>query len=251
VAKELLLYNFTISMPRGKPSLRVGRVYVRWDSYVKPCIDIEVDDVDLLVEFLNVLLTKTNWNELQDYGFPPSTTETATTTQDDDVDASKTVNSFIRFNSIDLSKNMTVTVKSRPLKKDLRIFRFDMDDTDDFNTLIQQASDLNLLETGRRGCSIDELVLLLKNYMVKKVRSFAIDKAQDVAFDAGSSLEEADRLLTQAVMDYTGDAGRKAGKELHKVVEAKLNKWGVPQEKLNDLKDAFRRRLNTSRDDKG
>ncbi len=66
--KKLLLKNFTVSMPsrvftRGDeyPALRVGQIVIRWDSYLKPCIDIEVDNVDILIEFVNIILSRNNW----------------------------------------------------------------------------------------------------------------------------------------------------------------------------------------------
>ena len=64
--RELEVFNFTVTAPKTEKneairSLRVGRFSLKWDSYLKPCIDIEIDDIDICVEFLNVLLTKTNW----------------------------------------------------------------------------------------------------------------------------------------------------------------------------------------------
>jgi hypothetical protein len=59
--RELELTNFVVRLPGEEPALRIGRVYLRWDSYLTPCVDVEVDDVFLLIEFLTVLLTETNW----------------------------------------------------------------------------------------------------------------------------------------------------------------------------------------------
>jgi hypothetical protein len=42
-------------------ALRIGRFYVTWDSYLKPCLEFEVTDVSIVVEFLNLLLTNHNW----------------------------------------------------------------------------------------------------------------------------------------------------------------------------------------------
>lgn len=63
VQKRLVFNNFTVTAPGmdGVDSLRVGRVSVSWESYTSPCLDIEVDDVDVLLEFSNLLLTKNNW----------------------------------------------------------------------------------------------------------------------------------------------------------------------------------------------
>lgn len=62
VQKRLMMTNFTVTAPGMQtPSLRVGRLFVSWESYTKPCLNIEVDDVDVLLEFTNLLLTKNNW----------------------------------------------------------------------------------------------------------------------------------------------------------------------------------------------
>ena len=82
VEKKLAIYNFTVHLPEDKVKydqrrsedrdndndendrrccLRIGRVYVHWDSYLRPCVDIEVDNVTVIVEFLNVMLTRHNW----------------------------------------------------------------------------------------------------------------------------------------------------------------------------------------------
>jgi hypothetical protein len=59
--RKIEFTNFTVALPGSPKALRVGRLLMTWDSYLKPCVDIELDDVDLLVEFTNLLLTKTNW----------------------------------------------------------------------------------------------------------------------------------------------------------------------------------------------
>lgn len=62
VERQLVVKNFTVSVPgSSRESLRVGRVHVTWDSYTKPCVDIEVEDVGVLVEFVNLMLTRNNW----------------------------------------------------------------------------------------------------------------------------------------------------------------------------------------------
>jgi hypothetical protein len=61
IQRKLLVENFTVRLPGKEDALKIGRLFLRWDSYRKPCIEIEVDDVAITVEFLNVMLTKNNW----------------------------------------------------------------------------------------------------------------------------------------------------------------------------------------------
>ncbi len=77
--RKLVVLNFTLSLPPPSPppadssdgetnkpliqhpAVRIGRICLKWDSYLKPCLDIEVDDIDVLVEFVNIILTRNNW----------------------------------------------------------------------------------------------------------------------------------------------------------------------------------------------
>jgi hypothetical protein len=61
--KKMQIRNFTLHTEGNKKdiALRIGRMYVEWNSYRKPCLSIEVDDVDMLVEFMNIILTQSNW----------------------------------------------------------------------------------------------------------------------------------------------------------------------------------------------
>ena len=70
INKELIIKGFRVSLPmkkntrthaREKTALRVGRFSLSWDSFLRPCIDIEVEDVDILIEFINLVLSKNNW----------------------------------------------------------------------------------------------------------------------------------------------------------------------------------------------
>lgn len=59
--KRIEIRNFIVSLPDKSPSLRVGRISVQWDTLTRPCLEIEVEDIDVLIEFVNLFLTKTNW----------------------------------------------------------------------------------------------------------------------------------------------------------------------------------------------
>ena len=61
VERKLEVRDFVVQLPGEQEALRIGRVYMHWDSYMKPCVEIEVDDVSILVDFYNVIFTKNNW----------------------------------------------------------------------------------------------------------------------------------------------------------------------------------------------
>lgn len=62
VEKRLVIHNFTIqSGKKNEEALRIGRIALTWDSYRHPCVEVEVEDVFVLVDFFNILLTRNNW----------------------------------------------------------------------------------------------------------------------------------------------------------------------------------------------
>lgn len=67
VNQELEILNLTVYLPDDRNegnknvALRVGRLFIKWNSYLQPCLDIELEDVDAIVEFTNLMLTNTNW----------------------------------------------------------------------------------------------------------------------------------------------------------------------------------------------
>lgn len=65
IGKELLIKNFTVKLPNSSAErevdLRVGQFLLKWNSYLQPVLEIEVEDVDILIEFVNLILTRNNW----------------------------------------------------------------------------------------------------------------------------------------------------------------------------------------------
>ena len=62
VQKKLVVEDFSIQTPgESNKALAVRRLFLTWESYRRPVLELELDDVAITIEFLNVLLTKTNW----------------------------------------------------------------------------------------------------------------------------------------------------------------------------------------------
>jgi hypothetical protein len=239
IEKKLILYNVTIALKGRKNAVRVGRVFVHWDSYTKPCIDIEVDEVDVLVEFENLSLSRDNWRELKQNGFPPefAVVETAEASSSG---KESSVTSFVRFSSIDLSGNATVQVASRPLKKDIGVFTLDMDVTDGINAKIREISKLNKASTGRTGCTATELADLLQSYFSQQIRTFLSGNLRGLASDPGSAVRVADRILTKTsdtILGYASDAGRKTSDDIQDAIANRLSRWGLSADQINTWKD--------------
>lgn len=259
VERELILYNFTLSLPPNANAnqnqqqtnsnsssnlLRIGKVRIRWDAYTEPCLDIEVDQVDVLVEFRNLILSKSNWNELLEYGFSSSSNSNFPPEQAHPGEEEFDPLSFIRFNTIDLSKNLTVRVLSQPLQKEIGTFTIDLDLTDRITELIRTKSEDSMRQDGnhRRGCTLDEVVDTIREYVGQSIQNFVTDRLKDLATKPLSSIAGADRVLCEArgsVLRYAEDAIGKTGEDVHENVASKLAGWGIksPEDKLRLLKE--------------
>jgi hypothetical protein len=180
-------------------------------------------------------------NELQDAGFPP---ETAMSTSDE-LPSSFISSTFLRFSSIDLSGTVKAKLRSRPLDRDIApILAFDLDSLDHLNAQIQRYSDINLSQTGRRGCTTDELYLLIQDFVTEKVRVFVASTAYDLVtntFQEGDTamVRDAKRLISEAtssILNYAVDASKAKGKDIHLAVANRLENIGLPVYKLEQFK---------------
>jgi len=242
VQKRLLLTNVTVTSPgMQEPSLRVGRLFVSWESYTKPCLTIELDDVDVLLEFTNLLLTKNNWDELYQAGFPPPMMAAAAEADGDDDESSLSAYSFVRIGSMDLSGTLQAQIRSRPLGAGSEAllcppWTLDLDTFDEWNTELQRLSNQNLVRTGRRGCTTLQLYDWLETYVGGKLRTVLSSTAYDLlasqpfAETDTDTVRRAKGFLRQArktVFSYAKHASKKSGKDLQDNVMGRLESLGI------------------------
>lgn len=253
VEKELLLTNFTVNLPTQGDSLRVGRVDVKWDSYLKPCVDITVDNVEIWMEFLNLVLTRTNWHELQEAGFPPSLYY--------DYQKMPSSNStFVRIGSLQLGGDVRVHIESRPLHRPIvKDLKWPMETLGGLYAKIQATSNANLASTGRRGCTTDELYDIVQDYFGERLKTFIKERVKDVAEviqDVGMetaktrTVDEARRIASSVggvMKDYSEQAVQTTERNLEGSLAQKLTKMGIPSagEKLAKLKELSRAAVET------
>jgi hypothetical protein len=205
-------------------------------------VDIEVEDVGVLVEFTNLKLTESNWNELEDAGFPPAM-EYYETEEESSAESS----TFVRIGSVDLSGKVRLEISSRPLERPITTIVYGLDTLQDLNNEIREVSETNLADTGRRGCTMDEMYIILQTYFAGRIRNFLRDAAYDVTasslLDKGSTtIKEARCLLASAsdvIKNYADDVGRKKGDDLQELLAIRLDKLGLPspREKLSTLRE--------------
>ena len=233
VERTLILYNLTVGLQGEPAAMQVGRTYVYWDSYSKPTLFVEVDDVFLTVEFYNVLLTKSNWQMLKRRGFPPDILVSSS----EGHQSSETV----RLGSIDLSGTARVHLVSKPLQRDLGLMELDMDSFDDFTSQMQAATERNFKESGRRGITSTEMTTMLQSYFMKKIRAYLRDAIENISGDTTQAVADAKGLAHEAfgsLRSYVSDATRKKGQDLKEAAAARV---GMSPEALAEIGDSLRR----------
>jgi hypothetical protein len=232
LSKELVLYNFTIGLDQHLPALRLKKAQVKWDSYLRPTLEILVEDVSALVEFTNLMLTENNWNEIQATGFPPSISSDQPNSKKAEANEHDDDASFIRFHKIDLKGTCTVRVTSRPLgNKEIGTLTLDLKELRGLTREIQALSDNHLQKTGRAGCSPEELSRAIQKYFEQKIKQFVKDRVEKLSKDPQNALRQAETAVGRAsgsVVDYVQQASRAKSNELQEAATERLTNWGIP-----------------------
>ena len=233
LSRNMLLRNFTIGLSGQPPLLRVGKVWVHWNSYTDPLLTIEVGDVDVSMEFTNLMLTKTNWNDITAIGFPPEFTTTASTTP---TSSSSTDDySWLRFDAVAITGVVNVRVTSAPLQRDLGVLRYDLRALKPILQEIARQSDEHARLGGRRGVPLPELAHVFQRYILQSARSYVLEHFQEIA---ASHPQEAirtgiDKVLdkaSNAVVDYAMEASGKKAQIL--TDQWRQSRWGSKLERF-------------------
>jgi hypothetical protein len=176
------------------PALTIGRLDVHWDSLTTPTVDIEIEDVSINIEFTNVLMSRNNWNEINEGVAPLITSYESTSRWFGWEKATEGVEEeFLQFNRITLLGNLTLGLRSRPLKKDLAKVSLKMS-IGDLTDKIEKVAETNFNRHGRRGCSTTELTALLRQYFTTRLQALL----KEIARDPQKVIEQKDQLVKQA-----------------------------------------------------
>ena len=241
IEKELIVEGFTISHPhQEEASLFVEKFLLKWDSYRKPCLEITLENVHLLMEFLNVLLTKNNWDELQELGFPPvfisdDTSSTSTTSSAADT-------SFIRIGRLNAGGEVRLKLKSRTLSMELcDDVVLDLDKLSELNRqIINKANAAK--RTGRVGCTTEELYDIIQSYVNDKIKALvkSILKDPQYAVKDVKNLLNMGKNVAKAYMDGVGEkADDTLQKKIEKVTGLKKDDVNFAKDLLNSNSDAI------------
>jgi len=230
IYKEVEFRNLTLSVKKEQGvALQVGRLWMKWNSYHKPCLEIELEDVDIFVEFTNLMLTKTNWHELSELGFPP------TMYLYDDIEPASTTSSqsMLRINSLKLLGSIKLHVHSRPLKEQIAPTT-----TLEFSSLQPLLEEINF----RECTSTQDLYEILTKHIntrVKQILSTTVKNLATSSTDPNSSpLEQHKKILEvntkQALKSAQSTFSNYAEKifaqkeqEVAKNLDNRFKEWGL------------------------
>jgi len=285
INRRLVLYNFTVSLPKlmktstfqqqqsseSNPPLTIGRVDLRWDSYINPCLFLQVENVSIVVEFTNILLTQNNWNELRDAGFPPKLLF-----YDDDEKnkgssplppiSSVSSSSFIRIGGIDLVGKAVVEIRSRILQKPItEDLVLELDAWKELSSEISKASSnpKKKDDNGRPGCTTEELYKIIELYFSKKLKYLAAtvlvdlvesttskgDKQATTTSILASKMKKITSNIQNTFSTYTRDVGETLQTQMEEYLEAELPIVGfLPNEIVEKLKGFSRSAIGSASD---
>ena len=178
---------------------------------------------------------------MNESGFPPEILW-SNHSEDEETVELKSSDSLVRIGSLDLTGNVTIQIRSRPLEKDIvptLVLDFGM--LDDWNRrIIQMASQKK--QTNHRyyddGCTTDEILSLMVEFVQEKVDHLL----QDVAVDLFTNILLEDTIeksifvqhgkkIVQGLQDsaeqYMKSLAEQTGTKVGKHIANKLNAWGL------------------------
>ena len=150
--------------------------------------------------------------------------------------------SLVRIGSLDLTGNVTIQIRSRPLEKEIvptLVLDFGM--LDDWNRrIIQMASQKK--QTNHRyyddGCTTDEILSLMVEFVQEKVdhllQDVAVDLFTNILLEDNiekSKIVQHGKKIVQGLQDsaeqYMRSLAEQTGTKVGKHIADKLNAWGL------------------------
>lgn len=184
-------------------------------------------------------------NVLKKNGFPPELPEE----DPKKFGKSSSSSSFVRIGSIDLSGNVVALLKSRPLKKNLAEVKFALDTFDTLDDQIKAQSLENLANTGKRGCTTEELYSLIQAYVGGILKQVLADTFDDVTGGGTKTSDSVDRvvkLTKKSVSKYFNDAGEWTGEQVQNKLAERLQRWGASNDQSKQAASILAARLQQS-----
>lgn len=150
---------------------------------------------------------------------------------------------FIRVGSIDLSGTVRLRIHSKPLEESIcPDCVLDLDMLDELNLLIKTSSLAAKGNSGRRGCTTEELYKIIQTYFLEKVKLLVRDLAMNKM--ESMTVREATKMATNTRDSFTQYALKVKGKaeeNIENMAFARLKKWGqlIEEFGIDDVATSF------------
>ncbi len=170
-------------------------------------------------------------NELKDKGFPPDLSVVP-----DNSDTQKNESSSVRIGSISTTGEVRLRVRSRPLDKDLiPIIIFNLSLAKIINKEIERSSRRAEKETGRRGCTFDEVDRIIQNFFALLIQELLQNAALD-ATSVARTVTDAKKVLNGA-KDAAAKYVKSVGDKTEEQFDESLRQLGISN--TDAAKDIF------------
>ncbi|KAL3910608.1 MAG: hypothetical protein SGILL_007626 [Bacillariaceae sp.] len=141
---------------------------------------------------------------------------------------------FVRISSVDFSGDISITFRSRPLGKDMAVLQLDLDTFDELDREIRDRSEENLINTGRKGCTTDEVYKLVERFFGRKLKDLAASNVEDVLQGREmSTLHDIKRAWSSTSSSASGYVGDAKGYTKEKLKGKLAESLGISKDTIN------------------
>ena len=133
-----------------------------------------------------------------------------------------------------MSGDIYACLTSKPLGKQIASITWDLDVLDDFNKDIISQSEINKREFGRKGCTTEELYILMRTYFARRTKQFFSETLEDIADGGKMTIDAVNKVVSSTkanALKYAGDVGEWTEGQLNDRVATRIQRWG---EKFTD-----------------
>ena len=237
-------------------AFRIGRFRLVWESYLSasPCIDVHIEDIAIRVVFADLLLTRTNFDVLSEFGFPPAlligndakkNVHDEGTSEHRDGDS---LSSRVRVGSVRLGGTVTLTLESAALrggesgKRLVEDLVLDLSVLRDLEDEIKNRSNYNQQTSGKTGVTTEELVrIIIRHFRDEVIKLVSLNLAELARGDDASGVVNgmaALRKTKAAFLAYLGEAAETVKeREIEAPITSVLRSWGLGDEQTKWLRD--------------
>jgi hypothetical protein len=137
-------------------------------------------------------------------------------------------------------------LKSRPLNRDLAKVSLALDTFDPLDERIKAKALENLANSGRCGCTTDEIYDLIQSFVSGILKQVVAEIFEEVTeSNISEQFERVVTLTQRSISKYINETGEWSGKQIESKLSKRLLDWGLTKNETQskDVISSFSRRL--------